>query len=271
MLVNRSLSEVGECILYRTIVFEWHTPEGHKFRNSIASCPRRGPLVLDITITLLDGMDDRLPFELPQLLMALPNLRSIRLKTCITTAVRCDSVFSNVRLSHLRSFATNIKIGSDAAFLSFLAAHAQLEALDLRLANPPDLPTTWHDPAYGGPLSRLRALSCSSCFFNSPTPALASLTHLHRTLYLASEVAHIAALLGPQLVSLLLGGRLVMGVTGAAGTELRWSLGEVAVRFPRLRYLQVDMSYVRLLLLLLPPPLSSLFLPLCVCDDEVLI
>ena len=252
MLVNRSLCEVGECILYRSVLLKWHASEGHKFRNSIASCPRRGTLVAEISITLLDGIDDRLPSELPQLLMALPNLRSITLKTSLATAplsVRCDSVFSDVRLPHLRSFTTSIKIGSSAALFAFLAAHAELEALDLRLANPPDLPTSQlQEHLASKPFTSLRVLACSSRFFNSRAPVLASLTHLHRTLYLASEVAHIAALLGPQLVSLLLGGRLVMGGAGAARTELRWTLDEVAARFPRLRYLQVDSPYVRRLI-----------------------
>ena len=63
-------------------------------------------------------------------------------------------------------------------------------------------------------------------------------------------------LLGPQLVSLRLEGRLDLGVAAAASTDPRWSLGEVAARFPRLRYLQVDMSCVRRLL----PPLSFLSL-----------
>ena len=96
-------------------------------------------------------------------------------------------------------------------------------------------------------ISRIKriALACSSHFLNSRTPVLSSLTHLHRAVYVASEIVQIAALLGPQLLSLRLEASLDLGVAGAAGTELRWSLGEVAARFPRLRYLQVDSPYVR--------------------------
>ncbi|KAM5537743.1 hypothetical protein V8D89_008511 [Ganoderma adspersum] len=244
MVVNRSLCEVAEPILYRSITLMWNATQGQKFRDSITSCPRRALLVIDFTFIRLKGMDDSL-VELPHLLMALQNLRSVRLVISTAAAGDCDGVF-DVRLPHLHSFATTVDIGADAQapFFAFLTAHPELDALDFRFSNPPDLPAAELQAHLAlRPFSSLRALACSSHFLNSRAPVLASLTHLHRMVYIASEVAHIAALLGPQLLSLRLEGSLDLGVAGAAKTELRWSLAEVAARFPRLRYLQVDMPY----------------------------
>ena len=241
MLVSRPLSEVAEGILYRFVSLNWSTSEVLKFTDSIATCARRGTLVTYINIF---GMDDRVSSVLPKLLNALPNIRSLQLRSSLSNTMRCDSVLS-VLLPNLRRYISNLKIVSANAFFDFLAAHENLEELDLRFAHPPDLPAI-QDGLDAKPFSSLRVLACSSRFLNSRRPVLVGLTHLYRTSYLASEVVHIAALLGPQLVSLRLSVRLVVGVGGGGGAsaEPRWSLDDVAARFPRLRFLQVDSPYV---------------------------
>nr|VWO95390.1 DnaJ like subfamily C member 3 [Ganoderma boninense] len=242
-LVNHSLSEVAERILYRTVVLKWNTPEARIFFESIATCPRRGTLVLDISILRIDGTDTRLPAILPTLLMALPNLHAVTLRSSVPIPVCFESIgILDIRLTHLRSFAANLKVdpspSSTAAFFAFLAAHPSLDTLDVRGNTLTDLPA--HCVQDRRHLAALRVLACSSRFLNSRAPVLGSLTHLHRTAYLASEVAHIAALLGSQLLSLRLGGRLA--IPGRA-VELGWGMEEVQARFPRLRYLQVDSPY----------------------------
>ena len=218
-----------------------------KFVDSIEGCRGRGSLVINLWVFLIERMDDRASLVLPKLLNTLPNLRFLHLTSSMPSTVRCDTIFT-VRMPHLCKFTTDLEIGPDTALFEFLAAHEELEELGLRFTSPPDLPAVTQDRVDAKPFSSLRVLACSSPFLNSRRPVLSNLTHLSRSQYLASEVVQIAAFLGPRLVSLHLCGRIVArvdaGVGPDANAEPRWSLDDVAVKFPRLRFLQVDSPYV---------------------------
>ena len=128
MLVSRSLSEVAEGILYRYVSLRWYTPDIPQFTDSIASCARRGTLVTYLSIFRLEWINDgATPVVLAKLIAALPNLRTLRLRSSVSNSVRCDAIFV-ARIPHLRKFISNLKIGSraDIAFFDFLAAHKHL-------------------------------------------------------------------------------------------------------------------------------------------------
>ncbi|TBU29203.1 hypothetical protein BD311DRAFT_721121 [Dichomitus squalens] len=239
MLVNRPLSEIAESLLYHSVTLTWNI-DVPKFSQSIASCIRRASLVIDIHILQIKPLgDNRVPALLPYLIGTLQNLRTMTLKMTVARMASCDDIL-HIRLPHLRSFTCNMNINSDEVFFNFLTAHEDLVELDLGFTYPPNLPGV-EDRLDKKPFSSLHTIACSSRWLNSRLPVLHNLTHLYRTGYIATEVAHIATLLDPQLISLRLRGRRIL--TGWDRTE-PWSLHEVATKLPKLRYLQIDAPHV---------------------------
>nr|VWO97780.1 DnaJ like subfamily C member 3 [Ganoderma boninense] len=150
----------------------------------------------------------------------------------------CDYVLA-MRFPLLRGFATNLPISSMDHLGTFLAAHEQLDELDIAHAY------FVHDSGFEDftpcpsnlPLASLRILGYHSAFLDQRMSKPSSITHLYRPTCSSVELHLITNL--RQLVSLRLGPNF-------GGWRTQWSPHTVAEIFPRLRLLQVDMIQVSL-------------------------
>ena len=177
----------------------------------------------------------------------LPVLRSLRNLEYLTLQFWCDPTtvpderqrvvgMLAIRFPFLRGFTTN---ASHLSLLNFILAHPLLEDLDIgasslrptnvRLQTSRILPPSLH------------TLTCRSWFLHDRLALPATLTHLHVASLNAGELSRIAKLLGKQLVSLRVSECQRRSSFRHAESM---KLDEVAKKFPRLRFLQLDMPYV---------------------------
>ena len=239
--VNRALCEVAEPALYNAISLQWDATEINKLCYSIHSCPHRAGYVFNITLVHVDEEDVRLRDSLPSFLNSLQSLRHLRIEEIPSPNTDYCIALSSVRLPELRTFIASMR-STSTILLDFLAAHEKLQEIDLRTTYIYDEPLK----SSGGTALRssLRTLTCRTPFFSNQPPIPPNLTHLYRPAFLLWHLPLIATLAGPQLVSLRLGNIFPFE------DFQPWSLVDIVSKFPRLRFLHVNMAYVRLSILI---------------------
>ncbi|TBU29198.1 hypothetical protein BD311DRAFT_661722 [Dichomitus squalens] len=229
MLVNHAFHDITETLLYRTVVLKSHYTIPLLDR-ALKSSAKRAKFVHVLELTESTGYYPFLP--------TLSNLRYLTLidydyRDCVGQRT-CDAVLT-MCFPHLRGFTTNLPITSASFLDSFLTVHQKLDELDISrsqylLEGTVGILELWTS------LRSLRVLGYHSPFFSDSvrrrrTPT--KVTHLYRPICTEPELSLISSLM-PQLVSLRLGGR-------RGGWNTPWSLYDVAVNFPHLRFLQLDM------------------------------
>ena len=233
--VNRALCEVTEPILYNTVTLRWKI-QVTGFLKSIRSSPSRAGYVLNITLVDIDKQDVRIHDVLPSLLNGLQHLQYLRVEEIPGDSTACCTAISSVRLPQLRTLVAGMR-SFPSALLEFLVAHQNLQEMDLRYTFVLDEPSK---PPESTVFSALRTLTCRTPFLNCRLPIPSNLAHLYRPSFMLPQLPLLAAHVGPQLVSLRLGNIFPLEHFQP------WSLLDVVSKFPRLRFLQVDMTYVRL-------------------------
>nr|VWO97806.1 Beta-xylanase (EC [Ganoderma boninense] len=229
--VNPALCGVAEAVLYHTVTLRWEV-EVNKFLESTRSRPRRAGYVVSITLVDIDKSDEHIHGVLPSLLNSLPHLQFLRVEEIPGEGIACCTAISRARLPQLRTLVAGMR-SSPSALLDFLAAHENLQEVDLRYTFVVDEPSS--RPIEGTVSPAVRTLTCRTPFLNCRPPIPSNLTHLYRPSFLLPQLPLLALHAGPQLVSLRLGSIFPLD-------RFRpWSLLDVVSRFPRLRFLQVDM------------------------------
>ena len=242
MRVSHGFYRIAERALYHTIALKGDRAIA-LFNKSLELHPGREQFVKQLHATELD-FGHRHTF-----LSILSNLRYLTLMSTPECAWQrnCDYILV-MRFPFLRGFATNLPIATVELLEVFLAAHKNLDELDVAGSH------FVHDSAFGNPasgrspklsLASLRVLGYHSSFLDErisrSAPTWTRITHLYRPTCGPLEFGLITNL--RQLVSLRLG-------PDFGGWRTQWSLHSVAKVFPCLRFLQVDMIQVS-------PPSSS--------------
>ncbi|TBU57808.1 hypothetical protein BD310DRAFT_513297 [Dichomitus squalens] len=241
ILVNRALGQEAERLLYRNVILRTRG-SFHLFYQSIHACRRRAAIVTGIHIS---SLEDRADLDrIPSLLREFHNLRRL---TLVLFEARLPQdhmsilqAILGVHFPSLSSFSIMSPLPLNDCFLNFLESHSHLQHLDLgsmQLLSGSDLSRFRYPP--------IRSLTCTSRLLAHLSPIVTSLTRLHIVSCSSSQLIRVAEQLGPQIVSLRLGSVYIPITTYAVNNDFAsMSLYDVATRFPRLRFLQIDMGQV---------------------------
>ncbi len=226
--VNSTFHAATEPALYRNVRLESDTVIV-KFSQSLLRNPRRSRLVHALTVSTL---------------ILIPHSLATRLEPLPHWGVKgCTAVLS-VDYPSLRTFTSNL---SERVVTPFLERHTNIEEVHL-VGHPSLFSTTW---APQGTTSHklnfhsLRSLTCPHRFLHGALNLPPTLTHLH-VLPLSSNLLFLpspSAAFGSRLVSL----RVRLSIYSLWGPQAlrQVTLNDVVVTFPSLKYLQVDVNYVR--------------------------
>ncbi|KAH9893336.1 hypothetical protein C8Q73DRAFT_647711 [Cubamyces lactineus] len=235
-LVCRSASEEAETVLYRSVSLS-SDAQIVLFYYTVSSNPRKASLIRQFLLLVDAIVDDQSPTLLVGILRTLLHLeclsihRKVSFNRILVDSYEYMNVFA-LRFSELRLFSTNTSTDSLPHMVSFVCAHPRLEEVHLDIPYPTDSPISYMDFP-----SSIHTLTCSpqllSHHLTSPPNTLA---HLFLCWYTSEEFFRVAKILGPQLVSLRLSMQRDLSENDV------WSLGDLAIAFPRLRLLQLDMG-----------------------------
>ncbi len=240
--VSRTFSYEAEACLYRTVTFDFN-PAIYRFCKSVTAVPRRAKLVTGFHLMAIENAyGSTLPILFP-VLQSLRNLEYLTLNITMGSGTdayegkrKLKAVLS-LRFPFLRSFATNGALTAQPQSLHFIQEHPFLEELEFN--------GSYYEARNQGissaQLPSLRVLACRSWFLHDSCPVPTTLTHFHATSLSPTGLNHIARLLGNRLVSL----RISHCAPFVFQHFDPMSLDEVASKFPRLRFLQLDMEHVR--------------------------
>ena len=252
MLVNQALSHEAERLLYRDVFLRSSLSLG-SFFGSIVATPRRAAYVTRIHIPSIEDNDPHIGLsDIPSLLRVLDKLQHLTLNLFETRLPR-DYLFVlqmilSIRFPSLSSLSLRMPLYLDDSFLGFLQSHPHLHHIDLGEI-PPSVQTDYSSFRF----PTISSLACTFRLLTALRPVLPSLTHLHVLSCSSAHLLRVAELLGAQLVSLRLGS-IYVPVQHIHHERAAMSLRDIAVRFPRLRFLQLDMGQVRLSSPPLPHP-----------------
>ncbi|KAI1792635.1 hypothetical protein LXA43DRAFT_330085 [Ganoderma leucocontextum] len=240
MLINQTLSREAERFLYRNVLLGSSISLAI-FIQSISASPHRAAFVTSIHIPSIEDNDPHASLAaIPSLLRSLDKLKHLTLKLFETRLPR-DYLFVlqmilSVRFPSLRSLSLRMPLFLDDSFLVFLQSHPHLNHLDLGEI-PPSV-----QPDYSSfRFTAISSLACTFRLLTSLRPVLPSLTHVHILSCSSGHLLRVAELLGSQIVSLRLGS-IYVPIQHVHHERAAMSLHGVAARFPRLRFLQLDMG-----------------------------
>ncbi|PIL36381.1 hypothetical protein GSI_00069 [Ganoderma sinense ZZ0214-1] len=250
--VSRTFSHEAEARLYHTVTFDLD-PAIYRFCESVLADPRRATLVVGFHLMAIENAYGSTLRALLPVLQSLRNLEYLKLNISLGSGLpsldshdeqhrRTLTAILGLRFPRLRGFATTGALSTQPQSLRFVLGHPRLEELEFN--------GSCYDYSAWGPgagsstamfqaLSSLRALACRSWFLHDNCAVAGSLTHFHATSLNPAGLVHIARLLGKRLVSL----RIAHCVPFSFQHFEPMSLDEVASKFPRLRFLQLDMEY----------------------------
>ena len=256
--VSRIFSYEAEARLYRTVTFDFD-PAIYRFCESITAVPRRAELVTGFHLVAIENAYGSTLHVLLPVLRSLRNLESLTLNISMGSGLdayeeqRKLKMILSLRFPFLRSFATNGALTAQPQSRDFVQAHALLEELEFNGSYH----EAWSQNITSAHLLPLRTLACRAWFLRDNFPVPHTLTHFHATSLHPAGLAQIAGLLGKRLVSL----RISHCMPFIFQHFEPMDLGEVASKFPRLRFLQLDMEHVSIQTHsyscadVLPPPL----------------
>ncbi|KAL1949958.1 hypothetical protein VTO73DRAFT_8839 [Trametes versicolor] len=224
----------AEKVLYRSVSLTSYKIV--LFHRTISSSPRHAALVRYVEVFIYEELDPHIPECLAQTLAANMPLRYLsicgsRRAMWDHAIIRyCKTIF-DIRFPDLHGFCTNLSQTMFPGILDFVQAHPGLKELhmemeDLRL--PTNLPVS----------PSVQKLTCFPRFVKGRLlhGGLRDLTHLHLGRFSYGDLKVLAETLGAQLVSLRLGTQV------NASPIKPWTIGDIGTKFPRLRFVQVDMG-----------------------------
>ncbi|KAH9901331.1 hypothetical protein C8Q73DRAFT_241456 [Cubamyces lactineus] len=246
--VSRILRNEAERALYHTVSLgrDESFLRALCFCRAVQQCSRRAASVkaLRLEVSAINPISEEpiLPL-LVNTLRAITHLERLELRVFadwfLSACLEGDAL-SNVHFSALKSLVIDLPLHSTV--LNFMQANATIEDLTIETplveAGSHILPRS---PVAASPITlpHLCKFDCRNRAFLSFL-RLPSLTHLWMPDYVLHELPEIAKNFGGTLVSLRLGlPRMQLG------RPLQWTLNDVAVKFPRLRSLQMDEWQVR--------------------------
>ena len=247
--MNRAFRRIAEPILYHAVEVT-SDEDVFKVYNAVTSNARLALLIRVFRARDVDGLDERVAITLSALIQALQGLESLTLNRFhlhgLFGGMLVLEALTQLNSPRLREFETGLTIRPTILMRAF-AAHPGLEHVDISRGYIVDEPSV----IVSLPI-HLRSFACASgdlqYMLTSALPLSATLSRLHVRNYDYNTLTCTGKLLGTHLVSLRL--------STSAGVRFQhssisqpWMLDEIAREFPRLRFLQVDMGYVRMLLM----------------------
>ena len=241
--VSRTFCHEAEAQLYRTVTFDFD-PAIYRFCESIHAVPRRATLVVGFHLMAIENAYGSTLHVLLPVLQSLRNLEYLTLNISMGSGLAGAHAHDEqqklgailgLRFPRLRGFATNGALTAQPRAMRFVQDHTFLEELEFNGS---------YYEAWGASsahLPELRTLACRSWFLHENCAVPNTLTHFHATSLNPAGLVHIARLLGKRLVSL----RISHCMPFVFQHFELMTLDEVATKFPRLRFLQLDMEYVR--------------------------
>ncbi|KAI0664863.1 hypothetical protein C8Q70DRAFT_1144829, partial [Cubamyces menziesii] len=239
--VSRILRNEAERALYHTVLLgrDESFLRALCFCRAVQQCSRRATSVkvLRLDVSAINPISDEpvLPL-LANALRAITHVERLELRVFadwfLSACLEGDAL--DLHFPALKSLVIDLPLHSTV--LKFMQANATIEDLTVET---PLVETGLHllrSPVVADPimLPQLRTFDCRNRAF-LPCLQLPSLTHLWMPDYVLHELPEIANSFGGTLVSLRLGlPRMQLG------RPLQWTLNDVAVKFPRLRSLQMD-------------------------------
>ncbi|KAI0633833.1 hypothetical protein C8Q77DRAFT_816897 [Trametes polyzona] len=221
-----------EPVLYRSVSLTTETVLS--FYRTLTNSGRHAAYVRRFNISLNEGENPFVPPCLAEILCEHIDPQSISLSyknplmLCADDIAQLTSIFEHF-FPRLGGFRTNLAPAFVPAVQDLIHRHVGLRELHLEMDDRCSLTQLKLPPA-------LRTLSTMPRCSRTAWHSTRTLTHLHLGRWIYEDLVAIAENLGPRLVSLRLG--RYMPTYHAAS----WSLADFEIRFPRLRFLHIDMG-----------------------------